>query len=59
MVTAVLNNKDLYKDITLLRAIQWIVDCWTRNVSKETIANCFLYSQLLRRREGLANKPPN
>ena len=56
MVTSVLNNKDPYKDMTLLRAIRWIIDCWTHNVSKETIANCFLHSQLLRHREEVGNR---
>jgi len=57
MVTCTLTDKDPIKEMTVLRACQWIVDVWMHEVTADTISNCWVKSKLLGEQYGPEQKP--
>ena len=52
-----LQDRDPLREVTLLRAIGWIIEAWTNGVKSLTVNNCWIKSQLFGSRVGPIPRP--
>lgn len=57
VANAFFHDRDPLKEVTLLRAVGWLVDAWREGIKEDTINACWVKSQLFGSFNGPAKRP--